>query len=512
MDFDEIEGLLDTTSVKNSEVLIKNENLPSRSSEIAGRSRRDEKNDFSSYSRHEKRRDSYNDYEASDSRRYNSHRDRKSEYRERSRSHSPRDKDRYEDSYFKKDPPSNDFRSMQPPPQSLSAPIDPMQRRREEQFERSEKTVMVLDLNSRITLRELFMFFGRNAGPIRDLQLQQDSVTRDFKGIAFIEFFTAEGLRNALALSGTLLGGVPVKVHHSHALKNAAIDKEKKELKKRQGGGSSVVQEKNESHHFSGVVQSSNSFESVHAVEGGYKSAFPSTQPVVLDPECKVWIGNLPLQIHSEDLKSFFSQFGPVLQVDLPKDTSGVAKGYAFIHFEFKNDAQRCVERVNGGDGVSISDGRRIQAAFANQQQSAIVRNAEAMMKHLHPNTRKVFETLNRENSEQKSRHGNVLVVIGNVYDLDEYFSEWRAGRGAEFFSNLMEDIFMEASNYGRVIRVGKSRADSPEACDCCFWLECGTETDAQKIKNIMDRRELDGKLLIAKVVDYSWWSAMNVQ
>jgi len=50
------------------------------------------------------------------------------------------------------------------------------------------------------------------------------------------------------------------------------------------------------------------------------------------DPK-RVWIGGLPAEATSDDLKNYFEQFGTVETVELKNDSSGASKGFAFITF-----------------------------------------------------------------------------------------------------------------------------------------------------------------------------------
>ncbi len=57
---------------------------------------------------------------------------------------------------------------------------------------------------------------------------------------------------------------------------------------------------------------------------------------------CTIYVENLPSQCCHDDLRSYFSRFGPVVYVSLPRFTGGPTKGFAFLEFE---DAA-CVERA----------------------------------------------------------------------------------------------------------------------------------------------------------------------
>jgi RNA recognition motif-containing protein len=54
-----------------------------------------------------------------------------------------------------------------------------------------------------------------------------------------------------------------------------------------------------------------------------------------------LYIGNLPFNSTSEDLKPIFEKYGPVKDVHIPRDYySGRSKGFAYVSFESAADAQ----------------------------------------------------------------------------------------------------------------------------------------------------------------------------
>lgn len=65
--------------------------------------------------------------------------------------------------------------------------------------------------------------------------------------------------------------------------------------------------------------------------------------------EATVRVTNLPEETQEQDLRDLFTPFGPVSRVFLAKDkTSNVSKGFAFITFNEKKDAQKAIECVSG--------------------------------------------------------------------------------------------------------------------------------------------------------------------
>lgn len=63
----------------------------------------------------------------------------------------------------------------------------------------------------------------------------------------------------------------------------------------------------------------------------------------------KLFIGNLPYEVSSEELKQYFSQFGPIEEAVVISDaTTGRSKGYGFVRFINSADAKVAQESING--------------------------------------------------------------------------------------------------------------------------------------------------------------------
>merc|ERR1719513_306370 len=76
-------------------------------------------------------------------------------------------------------------------------------------------------------------------------------------------------------------------------------------------------------------------------------------------------VGNIPYKTHQDDLREVFEKFGDVGDVFIPTDReSGRPRGFAFVRFVHKRDAEDAMDDLNGRqfDGrelrVSIDEGR----------------------------------------------------------------------------------------------------------------------------------------------------------
>jgi len=67
--------------------------------------------------------------------------------------------------------------------------------------------------------------------------------------------------------------------------------------------------------------------------------------------DSKVYVGNLPFSVTEEKLKELFSSFGDISEVSLISDKfSGRSKGFGFVTFGKKEDAQKAIAEMNDKD------------------------------------------------------------------------------------------------------------------------------------------------------------------
>jgi translation initiation factor 3 subunit G len=67
------------------------------------------------------------------------------------------------------------------------------------------------------------------------------------------------------------------------------------------------------------------------------------------DNYCAIRIANLSDSTTETDLEELVKPFGPIHKLYLAKDKqTGLCKGFAYIHFKFKNDAAKAIARLNG--------------------------------------------------------------------------------------------------------------------------------------------------------------------
>ena len=76
----------------------------------------------------------------------------------------------------------------------------------------------------------------------------------------------------------------------------------------------------------------------------------------------KLYVGNLPYKVASEDLKTAFSAYGEVADAVVISDKRfGRSQGFGFVEFVDEAAAQKAVEAMNGSE----MEGRKLVVNFA---------------------------------------------------------------------------------------------------------------------------------------------------
>ena len=81
----------------------------------------------------------------------------------------------------------------------------------------------------------------------------------------------------------------------------------------------------------------------------------------------KLYVGNLSYQMEEDMLKQEFENFGTVKSVKIIKDfDSGRSKGFGFVEMETEDEANVCVEQMDGKE----VDGRAIKVNIAREREA----------------------------------------------------------------------------------------------------------------------------------------------
>ena len=81
----------------------------------------------------------------------------------------------------------------------------------------------------------------------------------------------------------------------------------------------------------------------------------------------RLFVGNLPWELSSEDLRTLFSEFGEVADASVVKDrASGRSRGFGFVDMTKKRHGADAAENLNG----SVVGGRALTVNPARQRAS----------------------------------------------------------------------------------------------------------------------------------------------
>ncbi|KAF7792635.1 hypothetical protein EIP86_003732 [Pleurotus ostreatoroseus] len=207
-------------------------------------------------------------------------------------------------------PPEFDRKSATPiaraSPSYEPPPDDPLNEEPKED-DSEARSVFVSQLAARLTARDLGYFFEDKLGEgsVMDSRIVTDRISRRSKGIGYVEFRTVELVDKALALSGTVVMGLPIHIQLTEAERN------------RLHAGDSNL------HLPPGVS----------APHGGMQ----------------LYVGSLHFNLTESDIRQVFEPFGELEFVDLHRDPmTGRSKGYAFVQYKRAEDAKMALEQMEG--------------------------------------------------------------------------------------------------------------------------------------------------------------------
>ncbi|MBI1853574.1 MAG: RNA-binding protein [Planctomycetes bacterium] len=89
-----------------------------------------------------------------------------------------------------------------------------------------------------------------------------------------------------------------------------------------------------------------------------------------------VYIGNLPYKTNEAEIRSLFEPFGSLERVNIVTDPTGNPRGFAFVDFTKKEDADRAIAELNGssmgGRQLNVSEARPRQSGAAASERPAM--------------------------------------------------------------------------------------------------------------------------------------------
>jgi len=245
-------------------------------------------------------------------------------------------------------------------------------------------------------LREMFAKFGE----LEHVKLMLDKVTQTSMGYGFVKFVKPEAAAAAIdALNGFQMDQKKLRVSYSHPrteanvyvgnLKTTVTKEQLEALFKRYGPvteckilvdhetgvskGCGFVTFENVNHAKDAIagcsgaeipeisqrpltVKFARKHDKVH--HGHYQMQRPPVQrfhppaahtaaPAEFTGYC-LFVYNLPPETNHDFLRSLFNRFGTITSANVIFDYSGTCKGYGFVNFANKEDAEKAIQEMNG--------------------------------------------------------------------------------------------------------------------------------------------------------------------
>ena len=176
----------------------------------------------------------------------------------------------------------------------------------QDRSQREDCSIMVMGLHPQVGDREVYEFFSKEAGKVRDVYVIRDQRTGKSKGVSYVEFYLSDSVLKALACNGRSIMGLPIRVQASGAEKNRAAQAQKAAQVQRQ------------------------------------------ERPITL----YIMGMNGPLsEITEDDLKKIFGPFGDIDYVNIGRcPYTGRNRGFAHLQFARALDARDAMSSLNGLD------------------------------------------------------------------------------------------------------------------------------------------------------------------
>lgn len=200
------------------------------------------------------------------------------------------------------------------------------------------RSVFVSQLAASLKSSDLGLFFEDKLGPrtVRDARIINDRHSRRSRGIGYVELASTDLVSKALALSGTIVMGIPILVTLTDASSNpdgmnlgailATLKAERRERRER-------IQQRRFPPLSPGLQHRLGIDVNAHA-----EAAIPYH---------RLFVADLAEVLNAEDIRQVFEPFGEIEFVDLHTDVTGTSKGTAYIQFAELNSAQMALDAMN---------------------------------------------------------------------------------------------------------------------------------------------------------------------
>ncbi|XP_049670165.1 RNA-binding protein 28 [Accipiter gentilis] len=183
----------------------------------------------------------------------------------------------------------------------------------------SGRTVLVRGLPAAATAAELESLFGR-LGPLRRCFVVTEKGTKTCRGFGYVTFSLPEDAQRALQ-EATILGGRRLSVTLARQRPREGRKKPQREKKEDE------------------------------AAAGAPKAATTAPprpkKPRAASRKARLIVRNLSFKCSEDDLRSLFSPFGTVLEVNIPRKPDGKMRGFAFVQLRNMLEAAKALRGMN---------------------------------------------------------------------------------------------------------------------------------------------------------------------
>lgn len=328
------------------------------------------------------------------------------------------------------------------------------------------RSVFVSQLAARLTARDLGYFFEDKLGEgaVRDSRVVTDRLSRRSKGIGYVEFKSIELVNKAIALSGTIVMGLPIMIQLTESERNKI------------GPSSSLHLPPGVSHPHAGAMQ--------------------------------LYVGSLHFNLTESDIKQVFEPFGELDFVDLHRDpATGKSKGYCFVQYKRPEDAKMALEQMEGFELA----GRQLRVNTVHDKGAGTVRIQSAPQDSLEDTGGVLNNSTSRHQLMQKLARTEVpstktptmlmksnipqtmssrCVLLRNMFDPEEETErDWDV--------ELAEDVRGECQDkYGKVIDLKVEKESEGE-----IYIKFDSVETADKAIKGLNGRWFGGKQVTASFI-----------
>ncbi|CAE6478125.1 unnamed protein product [Rhizoctonia solani] len=327
------------------------------------------------------------------------------------------------------------------------------------------RSVFVSQLAARLTARDLGYFFEDKLGEgaVRDARIVTDRLSRRSKGIGYVEFKNIDLVNKAIALSGTIVMGLPIMIQLTESERNKI------------GPSSSLHLPPGVSHPHAGSMQ--------------------------------LYVGSLHFNLTESDIRQVFEPFGELDFVDLHRDpATGKSKGYCFIQYKRPEDAKMALEQMEGFELA----GRQLRVNTVHDKGQGTVRISTAPQDSLEDTGGILNNSTSRHQlmqklarTEQPAKSSSMLmksnipqtlssrcVLLRNMFDPEEETER-------DWDKDLADDVRGECEEkYGKVVDLKVEKESEGE-----IYIKFDAVESAEKAIKGLNGRWFGGKQVTASPI-----------